>query len=204
MFEIILKILILSNNFPYVAGLKFLINDILIGKRNTELFFLSSSEENGIEVANVIFRDSIVSVNVFKDKNVMLQYKNMGEGNRITVHIPSSWRKGNITDIESKIEKVLFIAQAGYDSLIKKDIYKRIDVNEYLQLSVMESKIILLVGKGHHTSEISKILDRSEKTIGTHCRNASRKMGMENRVEFYKYAKFIANCSSNEINTLCV
>ncbi|MFZ4835548.1 LuxR C-terminal-related transcriptional regulator [Rouxiella sp. Mn2063] len=198
-----LNILTISDNFPYILGLNALFK-ILADKKNIELFFLLKSEPNNKGIANVIIRDSIVSISVFKNKEPVPLPKNINEVNKITLHIPFMWKQDNLTVIMSKIEKILLIANTDYQSLIKKSIYKNLGLKDYLQLSVMERQVMFLIGKGYDNQYISNLLDRSEKTISVHCRNATRKMGMTNRVEFYRYASFIANCANKEGNTLCL
>lgn len=82
--------------------------------------------------------------------------------------------------------------------------YKRTGLKQFMQLSSTESKVMLMIGQGYDTVNISRMLGRSEKTVNTHCRNAIRKMGMINRVEFYKYASFIAKTGNKRGSTLCL
>jgi len=198
-----LNILTISNNFPYILGLNSLFK-IVADKKNIDLFFLLQSDPGSKERANVIIRDSIVSISVLKNKESVYPHENMHEEGKVTLHIPFMWRQDNLAIIMSKIEKIVFIANTDYQSLIKKSIYKYVGLKEYLQLSSMEMQVMFLIGKGHDNQYISNLLNRSEKTISTHCRNATRKMGMTNRVEFYRYATFIANFSNEEGNTLCL
>lgn len=198
-----LNILIISRNFPYVIGVNSLFK-LLADKKNIKLFFSLPSEADNEKYANIIFRDSIVSVNIYKNKELFFKSKDKLDAIKVTVHIPFILKQDNLSVIMSKIEKILVIANSDYQSLINKEIYKAIGSKDYLQLSFMESKIMLLIGKGYNMVGISNLLNRSEKTINAHCRNAIRKMGMTNRVEFYKYATFIATRSNKERNTLCL
>ena len=88
--------------------------------------------------------------------------------------------------------------------MMKSDLQRRIGLKNYIQLSMTESKVVQLTGKGHSTTDISKILDRSEKTILTHRRNAIRKLGMFNRLEFYKYASLMRNYSNKDAVFICL
>jgi DNA-binding CsgD family transcriptional regulator len=104
-----------------------------------------------------------------------------------------------------KIGKILAIAKADYNLLAnREEAYWKFGLKKYAQLSDTENDIMILIGRGYNSTDISRILNRSRKTISTHYRNASRKMGAANRAEFYRYASFIAKCGRDERNTLCL
>lgn len=107
-------------------------------------------------------------------------------------------------DIKRTIEKVIFIAGLDGSDFVNDDFYRITGLKKHEQLSLTETKIMLLVGRGNNVSNISRQINRSERTINVHLRNASRKMKMNKKTDFYNYAKFISICRRNERKTLCL
>ncbi|WP_244153192.1 helix-turn-helix transcriptional regulator [Kosakonia oryziphila] len=174
-----------------------------------ETRFALSTDEMRTETANIIFYDDVVTVNVLNKKQISSNGDPWSRGYRkmekITLHVPFLAKNQTITDISMKIGKILAIANADYHvHLNKKDAYWNFGLKKYAQLSDAENDVMLLIGLGYNSDDISRMLNRSRKTICTHYRNASRKMGASNQVEFYRYASFIARCECNERNTLCL
>ncbi|MBS1203479.1 MAG: LuxR family transcriptional regulator [Proteobacteria bacterium] len=193
-----LNILLMDSSYYLDLGLRFLILNQLANEHIHETRFASSPDEMKTETANIIFCDDVVTVNV-------LNKKQNKEIEKITLHVPFLARNQTINDISMKIGKILAIANADYHvHLNKKDAYWSFGLKKYAQLSDAENDVMLLIGRGYNSGDISRMLNRSRKTISTHYRNACRKMGASNQAEFYRYASFIARCGCNERNTLCL
>lgn len=198
-----MRILIESENFFYSQGLESLIRQSVQEAVISDITFMSDNEcttKNGR--VNVIVRDSSISINLFKNqKNVNEPYPNKEKS---TLHIPFVCKGKKMTDIKRIIEKILFIANMDGNNFINDDFYRITGLKKHEQLSLTETKILLLVGKGNNISNISRQINRSERTINVHFRNASRKMKLSKKTDFYNYAKFIVTCRRNERKTLCL
>lgn len=198
-----MKISIESDNLFYKKGLEFLIPNLLKEQGTEKVYFISSyTREEKNELTNIIFRDSSISINLFKEKTYSCETERFHF--KSTIHIPFVCKKRNLADISWMIGKILLIANVSSEAFFNGDFYQLTGLKKHEQLSLTETKIMLLIGRGNNSSTISRKLHRSEKTISVHCRNASRKMGLEKKADFYNYAKFIATCRRNERRTLCL
>lgn len=198
-----MRIYIESNNLFYKKGLEFLIPNLLKEQETERISFISPCAcDEKIEPTNIIFRDSSISINLFKENTEPCESEKIQH--KSTIHIPFVCKKRNLADISWMIRKILLIANVSSDAFSNGDFYQLTGLKKHDQLSLTETKIMLLIGRGHNFSIISRKLHRSKKTISVHCRNASRKMGLENKVDFYNYAKFISTCRRNERRTLCL
>jgi len=201
-----LNILLIDSNYYQVSGLSFLITDNVNERDIAEFCFLLPSEKKSFDIANVILQDLIVTIQVFKKSNKkLLSRENNFDNEKIIVHVPFFTKNQSIKDISFKMEKILSIAITDYNILTQREeaIWK-LGLKEYAQLSDNESNIMIMIGQGYNIDDISKRLKRSRKTIRTHYRNAKRKMGFTNIAEFCRFASFIANCSEEERNTICI
>ncbi|MCT4715782.1 LuxR C-terminal-related transcriptional regulator [Enterobacteriaceae bacterium H18W14] len=201
-----LNILLMDANYYQISGLSFLIFNQLTGDRPGEFCFLLPSEEKNRDIANVIFHNDMVTINLF-NKRCIHSTNEAGRKatEKLTIHVPFLSRSQTLNDISMKISKILAIASADYHLLLnKEEAFWNFGLKKHAQLSVTENDVMILIGCGYNSTDISKILNRSRKTISTHYRNASRKMGAANRAEFYRYASFIAKCGCDERNTLCL
>ncbi|KFK94343.1 hypothetical protein IV04_07260 [Serratia sp. Ag1] len=162
-----------------------------------------ASLSHSIDKANIIFSDLMVTVNIF-DKTRCCEKRHYVKGNKLTVHIPFKNQDACLTEIALKMKRILHIAKLNYHPMKDLDIYKDFGLKKHLQPSTTESKIMFLVGEGHNIQDISKIMNRSELTVGNHCRSITKKMGGVNRVEFYKCALMMANFASKERLLLCL
>jgi DNA-binding CsgD family transcriptional regulator len=181
----------------------------LANARLNEARFALSTDEMSKEDANIIFYDDYVTINVLNKKKIRNSSDRWHKENRVpeklTLHVPFLARNQTLNDVSMKIGKILAIATADYHvHLNKEDTYWSFGLKKYAQLSDAENDVMLLIGKGYNSGDISRMLNRSPKTISTHYRNASRKMGASNQAEFYRYASFVARCGCNERNTLCL
>lgn len=203
-----LNILMMDYNFYQRMGLSFLIFERLDDEHKEDIFFLLPTDERNEEIADIIFRNDMVTIHVDNKGSFRgvsdFDYVDEDQGKK-TIHIPFLTKNQSINDVLFKLKKLLAIARADCYSLADKDdVYWTFGLKKYAQLSHTEKDVMILIGRGYNNADISKILKRSIKTISTHYRNASRKMGAANRAEFYRYASFIANCQREDRNTLCL
>lgn len=202
-----MKISIESENIFYKKGLAFFIQELLPEDKFQDLLLITDNQKKEeSDMINIILRDSSVSINLYNKKtnNGELNPNTSTSENKSTLHIPFVCKNRKITDIKWMIGKILFIASLNIDECINDDFYKITGIKKHEQLSLTETKIMLSIGRGHNINFISSQLHRSEKTVHVHWRNASRKMKLDNKADFYNYAKFILTCRRNERKTLCL
>ena len=201
-----LNILLMDSNFYQTSGLSFLIFNQLADERKGEVLFLLPSEGKNHDIANIIFRDDMVTIRIFNKRRIRGSHTaDLKGAEGTTIHVPFLTKNKTLDDISMRIGKILSIASADYNVLINRDdAYWNFGLKKYAQFSDTENDVMILIGRGYNSTDISRILNRSRKTISTHYRNASRKMGAANRAEFYRFASFIANCHRDERNTLCL
>lgn len=142
---------------------------------------------------NIIFRQNIASI-IYPTH----------EPTSNTLDIPFVCNTLNLSEINAKLEKIMMVTQYPYFECDKQVMYQRLGIKSYHQLSCTEFTVLRYCGKGFRPREIALILDCSEKTVNTHCRNAMRKMGMSKRVELYQYATLIMCDEGRERVTLCL
>jgi len=199
----------MDSNYYHGLGIKFLILSQIENERQHEIRFAFSTDEMKAETANIIFYDFSVTINILNKKEVHSYGESWSRESRkmekITLHIPFLARNQMLSDISMKIGKVLAIAKADYHACLnRQDTCWNFGIKKYAQLSDAENDVMLLIGRGYNSGDISRMLNRSRKTISTHYRNACRKIGVSNQAEFYRYASFIARREGNERNTLCL
>lgn len=198
-----LQVTIISNNAYFKSGLRNLLAGMTGGNDTGDALPLTFSfQHDPCTVPDIIFRDFMVTINMISRRGYRNAQAWQERGQ--VIHIPFSCRGLTIEEIAMKVRKIFLVASAGYGAATHTDFYKSAGLKRYSQLSVTENNIMLLTGQGNDTSEISRLLHRSERTIGTHCRNAIKKMGMENRLEFYKYASCLAKYGEGNGITLCM
>ena len=198
----------MDSNYYRGVGVKSLILSQVENERLDNVNFALSVAEMSKERANIIFYDDFVTINILnrkKSRSGDQRHKDKRAPEKLTLHVPFLARNQTLNDVSMKIGKILAIATADYHvHLNKKEAYWNLGLKKYAQLSDAENDVMLLIGKGYNSDDISRMLNRSRKTISTHYRNASRKMGASNQAEFYRYASFVAGCGCNERNTLCL
>ncbi len=199
-----LKILIVSDDIYFMKGLEALIVEVSGGMKKRKVQFVIQNNKTASNDACITFRYCLASIRLIKDERERTWTSDTCAGNNMTLHIPFTCHDDNLQEIMGKIKKLLLIASMDPAGIATREKYKSIGLKDFMQLSMTESKVMLLIGKGHDTEYISRMLNRSEKTISTHCRNASRKLGMINRVEFYRCASFIANSGSKDWSVICL
>ncbi len=191
-----LEISLLVSNSYELMGLKSLLRQHYRGDPQ-EICFLPASQPPSSEHVSIIFRDDVVTIHLPADGGCALGMTHLAAPS--TWHIPLLSRNCPLDDIAIKIKKILYLArnEDGQFPIENLQKYRR-----YTQLSETEYQVMLLIGKGLDRQRISRVLNRSQKTISTHYRNVSRKMGATNRAELYRYALFISRCGGEQCNTL--
>ncbi|MDK9361836.1 MULTISPECIES: helix-turn-helix transcriptional regulator [Lelliottia] len=142
---------------------------------------------------SILFRQNIASI-IYPGPELTLN----------TLDIPFVCNTLNLSEINAKLEKIMMVTQYPYFECDKQVMYQRLGIKSYHQLSGTEFTVLRYCGKGFRPREIALILDCSEKTVNTHCRNAMRKMGMSKRVELYQYATLVMCDEGRERATLCL
>ena len=152
----------------------------------------------------MIFKDFMVIVNIYQESGFIAKCTSSNHTPMMTVNIPFNSSQLDIYDIISKIKKILTIARLSHCNMMNSDIFRQLGLKNYIQLSITESRVVELTGQGYTITDISNILERSEKTVLTHRRNAIRKLGVLNRLEFYNYASHMKNYSNKEAVFICI
>lgn len=201
-----LNILLVDYDFYHRKGLSTLIYNQLAKKGKERVCFLLPSQNDNQGVADIIFRNDMVTIYI-EDKNKRCTTAETLEQSpgKITIHVPFTLRNQPLNVVSQKIKKIVEIASSDYRELANiEDVCWRLGLKQHTQLSDTENHVMVMIGHGYDSNHISKIMKRSKKTISTHYRNASRKIGMSNRAEFYRFASFIASCRREERNTICL
>ena len=166
---------------------------ICISEDNTLCFHLSFDFNEDIAVINTSF---------YTSHDIKVCSTRQRTGN---IYTPFNCRRYSLAQIEKKLVKILEIVKckrltdSKLDSLIINN-----DIRRYQQLSQSEFLIMTFIGQGLDCYLISKKMNRSIKTIRTHYRSASRKLGFDNQADFFRFAKYISKNNQGVINTLCL
>lgn len=199
-----LNVLLLDANFYYLSGLSSLIYQAC-ASGGDDVCFLLPGDARSLSRADIIFRDNRVTVRVARNRRAGKNTGGTKRRERLTLHIPFMTKRDAVQDIALKIGKILAIAKADCRQILDREAAcGHFGLKKYAQLSATEQDVMILIGLGYTPADISRILNRSQKTISTHSRNASRKMGASSRAAFWRYASFIASCGHDERHTLCL
>lgn len=196
------RVIILSEDYYFANGLSELIKSSVLS--HPDIKILKSDRGENVDRGTIIFRESLVSIHLGDKEKGLSLLKDTKKPSSMTIHIPFLGRNSSLTELSIRLKKILMIAEMDLTYFMSCDMPKAVGIKKHLQLSLTEEKIMLLIGKGYDSANISKILSRSEKTINTHFRHAARKLGFINRADFYKYASFLAHSESRGIKTLCL
>ncbi|CNG96724.1 putative luxR-family regulatory protein [Yersinia aldovae] len=195
-----LRVVVKTRNSFYELGLIYLLENCL--KKESEVGVINTDENTAVKNVNVIFKDHMVFVNLFKNDYTLSE--NTNNNPIVTLNILFNSSKLDIHSIVYTIGKIFNVAKLKYDKMIKTNVFKCLGLKNHSQLSSTEVKVVELTVEGNDIIEISRIMDRSEKTILTHRRNAIRKLGILNRLEFYNYISYIRDCSNKETIFICI
>ncbi|MGQ8776509.1 helix-turn-helix transcriptional regulator [Serratia sp. NA_112.1] len=145
----------------------------------------SKNEPNTSDEPNLIFTDSGVNVNIFeKEKN---KNESVSSPPQATIHIKFNADSLFLEEIAALISRIINLSKMNYKQLVKNELFRKMMGRNKNQLSAKESYVLMLIGQGHNINYIAKILNCSKSTIYSHRRNAIKKMGIINRLQFYKY-----------------
>lgn len=199
-----LQVAIESSNVYYEQGLQNLLGKLTVPEAyRGETSAAAVVPHNHVKRPDVIFRDFMVSIHFYGENRSGEEPTPATQAK--SIHIPFVCKGYDMEEIEIKLRKIMTIAYIYCHSFIERnEVYKIAGLKQYLQLSTTENNIMLLVGQGNDAKNISILLKRSERTISTHCRNALKKMGMENRLGFYKYASCLARFGKKGEITICI
>lgn len=152
--------------------------------------------------SSIIFKDTMVIINIFH-QNMTVKDVCCNEP-KITVNVPFNSSRFERVILISKIKKILKISCSGYCDIVNGDVHKWLRLDNNIQLTISESKIVELTEQGNDITDISKKLDRSEKTILNHRRRAIIKLGGLNRLDFYNYVSKMENHSNKQTVFICI
>jgi DNA-binding NarL/FixJ family response regulator len=83
----------------------------------------------------------------------------------------------------------IFLSKKMYVKLLNKITIKRSDTEQLISmLTPSELGVLNLIGQGHNSQEIAKLLERSVKTIETHRSNIRSKLNLKDSTELIRYA----------------
>jgi DNA-binding NarL/FixJ family response regulator len=83
----------------------------------------------------------------------------------------------------------IFLSKKMYVKLLNKITIKRSDTEQLINmLTPSELGVLNLIGQGHNSQEIAKLLERSVKTIETHRSNIRSKLNLKDSTELIRYA----------------
>ncbi|MRS88779.1 hypothetical protein GJV04_01840 [Enterobacteriaceae bacterium RIT714] len=145
------------------------------------------------KACGIVFRQNVASIIYPKNEQTVQ-----------TLDIPFVCNTLNLSEINAKLEKIMMMTHYPYFECDKRVVYQRLGIKSYHQLSGAEYTVLCYCGKGYRPKDIANVLECSEKTVNTHCRNAMRKMGMSKRTELYQYATMIMCNEGRERSTLCL
>lgn len=157
-----LSVAITTQNAFYELGLHSLLQKVF-NKDGVEDYLFLNPHEKSIHLANVIFKDFMVIVNIYQESGFIARCTSSGHTPMMTVNIPFNSSQLDIYDIISKIKKILAIARLSHCNMMNSDIFRRLGLKNYIQLSITESRVVELTGQGYTITDISNILERSEK-----------------------------------------
>ncbi|MFP2516982.1 helix-turn-helix transcriptional regulator [Buttiauxella agrestis] len=194
-----LLIKISGDNVYFQLGLKCMIENIIGSEWYNFPRVIFTSDLFSNNFPNIIFQDYVVSIRLKFNLIESIKPQHF-----CAVHVPFFIHSVNENDVLNKLRKILLISCMTYDDFVSDGIYKITGIHRHVQLSVSETTILNLAGKGNNIEDISNILNRSERTIGTHCRNAINKMGLKNKVRFFQYAYYVSNFDLEDAITVCL
>ena len=197
-----LSIAVRSQNKFYMLGLMSLIENTERSGNATPFDFVEDPDSDVSEKANIIFTEQIVIVNIFDQKKIE-EYCDDRQPHA-TIHITFNTNGLFREEVSALVSKIINLSRMTYAQLFRDEFFRKMMARNHAQLSVTESRVVMLMGQGYDTFNISKILNCSQKTVYTHRRNAIRKLGMLNRLQFYKYTLLLKEFSYRENIFLCL
>lgn len=180
-----LNIAIKSQNNFFQLGIIEIINNY-VNEDITYNIIDTHAEKNAINKSNIFFTEDIAIMNIFE--NIPHEGLNYNIHPQATIHIPCNGDSIFSSDLPAIIARIFNFATMNYKELIQNELFRKLISRQNSQLSTKENRVVMLMSQGYDASHISKLLNCSQSTIYTHQRNATRKLGLFNRIQFYKYS----------------
>ncbi|MGT3291140.1 LuxR C-terminal-related transcriptional regulator [Yersinia enterocolitica] len=122
----------------------------------------------------------------------------------ITVNVPFNSSRFDCQTLINKINKIIDISCYNYSDVVNGNVHKWLRLDNNVQLTFSESRIVELTEQGNNVTDISKKLCRSKKTILSHRRRVIIKLGGLNRLDFYNYISKMKNYSNKKTVFICL
>lgn len=187
-----LAIAVESKDNYYRLGLINIIEQISKDRDLSDYKILHESEKNINEEANIIFTDNVAIINFYKNENTSLLSDNKNYS-ASALHITFNASHLFIEDIYNFIVRIFSVAKLPPKLVVQDEFYRHLKIRKSAQLSEAEKRLVILSGYGYDIANISKIMRCSPNSSYTYRRNAMKKLGMENRLQFYKYVQILKN-----------
>lgn len=181
-----LNIAIKSQNTFFQLGIIEIINNFLNDDNIIYKIISANAEQNAINKSNIFFTEDIAIINIFENISTERPHYNLHP--QATIHIPCNGDSIFSSDLATIIARIFNFATMSYKELIQNELFRKLISRQNSQLSTKENRVVMLMSQGYDANHISKLLNCSQSTIYTHQRNATRKLGLFNRIQFYKYS----------------
>lgn len=192
---IMLHVKVLTSDNFYSIGLSEIANEIINDYLNE-----GCREECFSGEINIVFGEVIATI----EHHPAREHPDWSDNEAIKIHVPFVSRGHDLSILKYKIRKIVNMVRGNnLNHAINKE-YEKIGLKKKRQLSENEFNIICLIGRECKIKEISKMLNRSERTVTIHYHNAKMKMDIENRIDFIKCASYIVNLPENNKNIICL
>ncbi len=185
------RILVRSQNEFYKLGLMS-VAEKLITPQHHFTCITDKETDKGLATAlpppNLIFLENMAIINVY-DKEA----KQGAELPYTRVYITFNTSSLLQEEVSGLVGKIIKFSSMDYKQLLRDYHFCKIMSRNNAHLSSKESRILALMGQGHDTEKISRILNCSQGNIYTHRRNLIKKLGIINRLDLYKYVLTLKN-----------
>lgn len=198
-----LTVAVESQNVFYRQGMISMLDYVKQSKSLNDYKILDADVKNFNETANIIFTDNAVIINIFSKDNTITQ-PGKKSGQPSAIHITFNVSGLFIEDIHSFIVRIFTAATLPHDGVEKSDFYRHFKIRKNAQLSEPEKRLVLLSGHGHDIRNISHIMRCSTNSSYTYRRNAIKKLGMDNRLQFYKYVQILNKFEKHNNIFICL
>ncbi|NDJ56603.1 hypothetical protein GWD52_06245 [Enterobacteriaceae bacterium 4M9] len=156
------------------------------------------------EKVNVIVGDTAIIVNIFDKTHSKKEGDTEEALPRARVFLPFNVRNRFTSEIVIKMHKIIKIAGMSYKKNMAMRIFKETGLHKRRCITETESDIIRLTGLGTPVSQLSEILEQPRYRIAAHRRNATRKLGMINRIQLYQFSSVIKEYYIDENIFICI
>lgn len=186
-----LSIAVESKNYYFRLGLISIIDQISKSTAPHDYQILGFPVANMHETADIVFTEDVAIVNI-KEQAKNSETTVLKNSLPSAVHITFNASGMFIEDVYSFIMRVFSVSQLTQESSGKSKLHQLLKVRKSAQLSETEKRLVILSGHGHEIMSIARLMRCSTNSAYTYRRNAMKKLGMENRLQFYKYVQILA------------